>query len=1054
MRLRLVLGSGLLGSLLLVLWPRPAPSAGGGTPEVLPEATREGAVLPALVLEFATDKPAAYEEPKDLPFEGGALVLKGHEPGQADPVSVRAPVIADARMDKWRRLHLVDGDPKSICYTEMAGYHRYRSGVPDAGRLDVRPYDVALRFGRMALDPKTLAPAFEDRIARLNYLAIEGVKFPATQGVVHAWSAAAAGLAREPSATFSGNASEALLLRLSPVETSRLVLRLTATGKKEQKSFAAREIGVFEVAREPRKDFPALRDPVKASGARVEIPCVERTGVDGAEVTLAASAGLDGVFLLSVSDPGAPAASISRLPFRARAKAGEEVGPIVFDFGDVVADKGQNLAISLEGLGASPASGLSISSCRLARMEPAKAVPEFVEALRKRAAIEYTEGAEGWRWEGRDEGGDLAGPTLDRILALDPENLLAKAYLSRIRGVRRSGGGPRPEVPKPDPASRLQGPAGAPDWAVAARALLRELHDISSWWVDERMLADGQLGGGWNDDCELTFRWTFLGLVADSERFRDALQRYADGIWASGRIDPKTGYCQVPGLWDVEHACEETTCTQPYLVLLRYGDPEYVERNMLTFSNFDFWTGGKLNPRGHRHFRSPFFQGRAFQRGVDDRTAYDHPYCAYALVPGYAAIWYNDHPLAKQWLAEYAKSWVEDIRDSRAEKRRPAKGKGHAVPHNVDWIDCSAKGGRYYPGGSGNLMGAIQAAFVATRDPLFLEPFEKMPERNPDSTGLFADPILAKMAGKDGPAYHARDAEILEAAAGDSARSEDYYRAWLLKKDKAFLARGCRAKLVEALSTRFLNTEADPPTDRAYPVGAELVAQIYLGGHGFDRDTAPYLAVSWEGLGTDFAALVLENDEKRVSALVYSFSEKEVAARVRVWGLAHGKYDVRFGTAGDDDALQKAALDDKGRVLRRGDRIPIAVPPRTLCRLDIVQTEALDDIRKRPDLAVSARDVQPDTQPGRVRVRIHNIGAAPAKNVKVVVRSADGKVLGDPVLDEVAAPLDLKARFVEIAVPREPLTILVDPDDTVPEITEENNTVEIRPAVAEPAVPR
>ena len=614
MRLRLAVAVALFGSVLILLSNRGAAAAGGATPEVLPEATGEGAVLNVPALAFTAEKAAAYEEDKDLPFENGRLVLKGHAKGVADRLAVRTHVLGDASLDKWRRLHLIDGDTKSVCYTEMAGYDRYRKGVPNAGRLDARPYDVKIRIGRMGLDPKTLAPSFADRVSRVNCIAVEGATYPASQGEVHAWNEASKGLAREASASFKDNAAEALALRVSPVETSRLTLRLTPTGSKEKRSFAAREIGAYEIARAPRKDFPAAGTDAKTSGAKAEATFPDRTGVDGAELTLAAAGEVNGAFVLSVKDPGAAEYSVSRFLFSASAKAGEEIGPIALDFGDVVVDKGQTLSIALEPVGG--ASGLSIASCRVATMEAAKAASEFAEALRKRAALEYSEGAEGWQWESRTENRpDIAGPTFDRILALEPESLLTKVYLNRIRGGKKSPKkSERPDVPKPDPSSRFESPPGAPEWAVAARALLKEHESIMSWWVDERMLADGQMGGGWNDDCELVHRWTYLGLVADSEKARDAVQRYADGIWASGRISHKNGYCQVPGLFDVEHACEETSCTQPYLVLLRYGDPEYVERNMLTISNFDFWTGGKLNPNGHRHFRSVWFQGQAFQR--------------------------------------------------------------------------------------------------------------------------------------------------------------------------------------------------------------------------------------------------------------------------------------------------------------------------------------------------------------------------------------------------------------------------------------------------------
>ena len=64
------------------------------------------------------------------------------------------------------------------------------------------------------------------------------------------------------------------------------------------------------------------------------------------------------------------------------------------------------------------------------------------------------------------------------------ENEIAKMYLG-----------------KPIPSGRTFSPSSdAPQWAVNQMAALERLTDIIEWWIDNRMQADGQYGGGWGDE--------------------------------------------------------------------------------------------------------------------------------------------------------------------------------------------------------------------------------------------------------------------------------------------------------------------------------------------------------------------------------------------------------------------------------------------------------------------------------------------------------------------------------------------------------------------------
>src|SRR5574340_169984 len=57
----------------------------------------------------------------------------------------------------------------------------------------------------------------------------------------------------------------------------------------------------------------------------------------------------------------------------------------------------------------------------------------------------------------------------------------------------------RVEIPAP--------PAGAPEWAVAQRRLMRRMDALTRWWVEKRQASNGELGGGWGDDVEILRHW-------------------------------------------------------------------------------------------------------------------------------------------------------------------------------------------------------------------------------------------------------------------------------------------------------------------------------------------------------------------------------------------------------------------------------------------------------------------------------------------------------------------------------------------------------------------
>ncbi|MEK7269645.1 MAG: hypothetical protein AAB215_01740, partial [Planctomycetota bacterium] len=664
------------------------------------------------------------------------------------------------------------------------------------------------------------------------------------------------------------------------------------------------------------------------------------------------------------------------------------------DIEDFLASASRPLVLKI----ASPSGAPPVAEARVRlRTRPAReAAVEHDRAILRYAALRFSHLAEMWTWND-----DLRARFVE-ILENEPNHRAARAYLDRIDeqralAAKKTPGKRRAADPGPpasfDASPYLPLPATAPGWARWQIAMLRESQKTVHWYIDNLQMEDGQMGGGWNDDVEASYQWPYLWLIAGDEKVRGSMRKIADGIWDSGRI--KDGYCRAT--WDVEHACEDTTCSQPPMLLLDYGDPRYVERCLQTAGLLAGWT--RVNKNGHRHFKSFHFQAKA----VDETPPFDVdlPYNVYTLPPSHALVWWNGQPESRRLMAEIGRAWVEDMAKSGEPSGDP-KPKW-AVPREIGPRDCSigpysgtwktAKA--YGSGGAANVWHFLLACWQMTRDPMYLKPYEEIAV----DPGLRVCPLLRRLTGRDDALYRKEDRNVLLDAAGDPSAPRDFenpaYQAWLSTRDKRWLEAGFRRELYECVRTRFVYTEAYPPTDRIYASGREMLSLTALGGWGVDRDHFPWLDVSWEGLGTDVAALVLDGGAAGTKVLLYSFRDAPADAAARVWSLEPGEYEVVSGPDSNGDDLLDRPASVRRLSLRRASRIPLRIPPRQPWILEIRQIRKGPALLPRLDLAIAPRDVRFDPASGRLSVLVHNIGTAKASPFRVQLHDAAGRLLAE-----------------------------------------------------------
>jgi len=279
----------------------------------------------------------------------------------------------------------------------------------------------------------------------------------------------------------------------------------------------------------------------------------------------------------------------------------------------------------------------------------------------------------------------------------------------------------------------------------------------------------------------------------------------------------------------------------------------------------------------------------------------------------------------------------------------------------------------------------------------------------------------------------------------DSANLLSGYAHYLFTGSTERLETALEAALTEWQRFGHLYTAAEQFTDRVFNLPFKEIFNCYLGNYT-GRNIFPHnFAASYEGLGKNFAALVGPSDETSLKVAFFNFADRPLRGRMRVWRLNHGRYKVLIGPDTDDNGVLDRVEKEKTMVLHRHAPIDLLLPPGRLTRIEIDQVEPLNDLLDRADLALSPLDTVRELNmtwqyDSLVRIRVHNIGARPAAQVEVALLRNGQKIL-TRLLPEIEAPIDLAPRvamtYTTIAQPGD--TIVVDPDNRIPEITESNN---------------
>jgi hypothetical protein len=582
--------------------------------------------------------------------------------------------------------------------------------------------------------------------------------------------------------------------------------------------------------------------------------------------------------------------------------------------------------------------------------------------------------------------------------------------------------------------------SGVPKWAVLQREAMARMLKVIHWWVQNRQAENGELGGKYADDVEMLRWWLPAILGADDSLARVGYTRLADGIWNSGAL--VRGYDKK--IDDVEHSAELFRDSHTGMFLVRYGDPAYVERAMISMQNFgEVWSG--ITKTGHRHFKSYYLS--ATEILTEPPFGVDVPLNARALLPGLWAAWYNRNPLLIKQFSEWAQAWVEDA--AREENGKPAGIIPPAVSFEQEkiggyaakWYEPGLKYSYYnwdHLGHISELYSFLSGMHAITGNDSFLNPVNKVADlmsgpmksnrsaqQQPGSSDWVKKTLILGGEDKTAGANPFGNIFAMTAKLTGETRYNDLvrqyaspYNRYQLTGNQDEMMKGFDA-ILNSLRYNFpLMTSEVKFTDRVYVRGSDLLAGMYTGhfGRGFEF---PALVATWKNTGPDISVFVRKGDKNSALVSLYNAGDQK-QVEMNTWMLTPGVYKVSIGLDKNDDTVSEELINEQSvTVNERVGRIKFQLPARAQV---VVRVSRISEIKQKarplPDIALARNDVvisESADQSGMVKIgcTLHNIGNAPSGRAMVYLIT-NGALSDSASVDGIDAPNDLHPRMQTI----------------------------------------
>ena len=544
-------------------------------------------------------------------------------------------------------------------------------------------------------------------------------------------------------------------------------------------------------------------------------------------------------------------------------------------------------------------------------------------------------------------------------------------------------------------------PRAFPQWAVQQKRLVDHFRRIAHWWIDNRQLQDGALGGGLDGDTRLASHWPGIALMeGPAPRLRQSLASLIEARLRDGTLEKGLNR----QLQSVGQAYRAGLNLAPMLALLDYGNPRWIEMLMETSRHLDRLTAA--NPAGHRHFRSSRVSAeKSVRQGIYAREEAGSPLLWHSAL---TLADYNRNPILVDQLKEYAAARLEHWKKDRYPRLTLA------IHFPTD--ETVSRG---LPGPA--LLDLMWGVFRVTGDPAYLWTLSRLVKSGHADTAQTASarwqPFLPE-AAEAGPFLRLLPKLNLW------NRHLHYTEAGLLARQYAYEATGRKDYLVDYQAAllkhleqnRTLYTEAEPsPAGVFIPHRATQRARLGGIAHADQQIYAGH-SVSWENTRGQVAALVSQAEPDALEVTVFNLGETLQDVRMRVWQLENGTYEVTEGLDLNDDGQVDLGLTRRTLRLKRHSSIPLTLRGEKSTIVKAEQKEKGTPVWQLPDLALGPQDFQYEADGDRGEVTLHNLGSAPSQPFRLQIRNDRGSVIFERRLSSLPAPLDLRPKIVVVPV--------------------------------------
>jgi hypothetical protein len=482
---------------------------------------------------------------------------------------------------------------------------------------------------------------------------------------------------------------------------------------------------------------------------------------------------------------------------------------------------------------------------------------------------------------------------------------------------------------------------------------------------------------------------------------------------------------------DPLHAYEEGLNHESLMAYWNYGDPIYFERCMAAAKSTEPLT--MMTAKRHRHFISN-------ELGVAELTKPQKPereHGSHCLMwhPTLITAWYNRNPSAMQWLTEWGDGWLGHMTAGEY-------GTDVKLPED----EATKSDPEPFMGGWGMTGSVFTWLADLTGDPRFIAPYNDYFSRTGKNTGVHLAEIyqMGMLPGAEQTLAHTRGPSA--AVLYNLNNPGPWNAALYATGDKAPFIAAIKKDIEELQRFPYMYTAVECFTDRVFLYAAINPSIAYTGGYTTRNKLNLTYAISYDGFGTDYAALVTSATPQHLKALLCNISDAPIAGKARLWRLDAGEYELTMGPDADNDDNADRIERNESRTIVKGDEIAITLPPKVVQILELKQKQKLEPTYDRADLAIAQRELKIDGQ--KVTGVVHNIGSRDVEDFVVALLDKDGKAIEHKRLGKLAAPLDLQPKtigfdFEHLPADHAGWSVVVDPFAAVPEIFEGNNRVSV-----------